>query len=460
MQNYSGAVPAVQKTIAVLEHLRAAAAAPTLTELSQALCLNRSSLLAILNTLRGASFVTRDDADRYHLGPGLLPYGSAVTTGLREAFDRPAEWLVEATGESVALTHLAAEGAVCVAFKMGRHSVRAMAELGQVTPVARSAGGLAILAGPTRTASTEGQGEDGHTFPGNHPHPRSAAGTSFVISRDPRPPSMPIGTDSSLDARNDKGLAISEGITAVLEAVRTCGCAYVENGPDAGQAALAAPVCDATGQVVAAMELLAPWYRLNASGNGLRTAGRLVIGAARQASLALGCSDYEPYQQPRSCLEPWRGSGAAGLHGADLDVFLAQPWLASLACLRENGYPYTVPVWYEWRGGVFWLAPRLGARWAGYLCNHPRVSMTISEPAPPFRRVLVEGRATQAKGSAAAMVKRMAERYLGSYAGSYLATTAGRHGPAIRVAPDKVTSWEGLVARVPASPPGEARRAN
>ncbi|HVA23171.1 MAG TPA: pyridoxamine 5'-phosphate oxidase family protein [Chloroflexota bacterium] len=407
MQNYSGAVPAVQRTVAVLEHLRLATSSLTLTELSQALALNRSSLLAILNTLRAACFVARDEAGRYHLGSGLLPYGAALARagGLLEAFEHPAEWLVEASGESVALARLTAAGAVCVAFKPGRHSVRAIAELGQVTPVSRSAGALAVLA-TTEQACTE-----------------------------------------------------TEIAPSVLQAVRTCGCVYVEEAAEPGQAALAAPVCDGRGQVVAAVELLAPSYRLTPDGGGLRTAGRLVIAAARQASLALGCAGYAPYQQPRSGPEPWRGSGAAGLQGSGLDGFLAQPWLASLACLRENGYPYTVPVWYEWRAGAFWLAPRLGARWAGYVRSQPRVSMTISEPAPPFRRVLVEGRAEQAKGPASAMVRRMAERYLGSYAGSYLATTAGRHAPAIRIAPDKLTSWEGLVARVALPSAAGTRRA-
>lgn len=410
MQNYSGAVPAVQKTIAVLEHLRATGAAPTLTELSQALHLNRSSLLAILNTLRGAAYVTRDAAGRYQLGPGLLPFGAALTraSGLLDAFEHPASWLVNAAGESVALTHLAAEGAVCLAFQPGRHNVRAVVELGHVTAANRSAGALAILAAP----------DGGHDFQG------------------------PVG------------LSLSE---TALEAVRTCGCAYVEDAAEPGQSALAAPVCEAGGRVVAALELLAPTYRLNAPGGGLRVAGRLVIAAARQVSLALGCAEYAPYHQHST--EPWRGSGPAGLHGPELDAFLAQPWLASLACLRENGYPYTVPVWYEWRDGSFWLAPRAGARWSGYLRNHPQVSMTIGEPTPPFRRVLVEGLAEPVKGAVSPLVKRMAERYLGTYAASYLASTADRHGSPLRVRPNKLTCWEGLVGRVP-DPPATARRAS
>ncbi|MBV8085376.1 MAG: helix-turn-helix domain-containing protein, partial [Chloroflexi bacterium] len=148
MQNYDGAVPAVQKTIAVLEHLRAAEAAPTLTELAKALELNRSSLLAILNTLRSAGFVLRDEADRYHLGPSLLAFAPSVARahGPLEAFEQPAQLLVDGLGETVALVRLTPQGAMYVSVKTGYYAVRAVVERGHVTPALSSAGGLALLA--------------------------------------------------------------------------------------------------------------------------------------------------------------------------------------------------------------------------------------------------------------------------------------------------------------------------
>jgi nitroimidazol reductase NimA-like FMN-containing flavoprotein (pyridoxamine 5'-phosphate oxidase superfamily) len=181
----------------------------------------------------------------------------------------------------------------------------------------------------------------------------------------------------------------------------------------------------------------------------------MVVSAARQASLALGCADYRPYADTGA------GLGAcAGLQGLELDAFLAEPWLASLACLRENGYPYTVPVWYEWRDGAFWLVPRAGSRWAEYVQLHPQVSMTISEAAPPFRRVLVEGLAELApRAAAAAIERRMAQRYLGPHADSYFRQQAGRAEAAIRIVPEKLTSWTGLVAHPRYTAESEARAA-
>lgn len=392
MQNYDGAVPAVQKTIAVLEHLRGAETAPTLTELAKALELNRSSLLAILNTLRAAGFVLRDEADRYHLGPSLLAYAPSVAraNGPLEAFEQPAQLLVDALGETVALVRLTPQGAVYVSVKTGYYAVRAVVERGHVSPALSSAGGLAVLAAlPAADAGPMGGGQP------------------------------------AADA---------------IDRTRQAGWALIEDALELGQVSLAAPVCDFDGQPVAAIELLGPAYRI--VGDGLRQAADMVVGAARQASLALGCADYRPYASAGVDF-----GAAAGLQGVELDAFLAEPWLASLACLRENGYPYTVPVWYEWRDGAFWLVPRAGSRWAEYVRLHPQVSMTISEAAPPFRRVLVEGLAELApRAPAAAIERRMAQRYLGPHAESYLRRQSGRAEPVFRIVPEKLTSWTGLVA--------------
>lgn len=275
MVNYQQAVPAVQKALAVLDYLNHSAEPPTLTELSRTLQVNRSTLLAILNTLRSAGWLVRDTAARYRLGPAILMLSHASEHTVNDAQE-----------------HL------------------------------REAGGL--LAEAER---------------------RLAAAVAGLL--------LPRATASPLAA---------------------------ESG---------------------------------------------------------------------------------GLHGSELDSFLALPLVASLACLNEDGYPYTVPIWYEWRDAAFWVAPRPGARWLSYLRAHPRISMTISESSPPFRRVLVKGRAEAIEDDQAlnGMARRMARRYLGANADSFLAANAPRRTLLLRIAVDKLTSWAGLVAhpRYAAGDHGRAR---
>jgi hypothetical protein len=49
-----------------------------------------------------------------------------------------------------------------------------------------------------------------------------------------------------------------------------------------------------------------------------------------------------------------------------------------------DGWPYVVPVWFEWdaNDGVFWIIPREKSAWARYMANDPRVALTIDTPEP------------------------------------------------------------------------------
>lgn len=125
--------------------------------------------------------------------------------------------------------------------------------------------------------------------------------------------------------------------------------------------------------------------------------------------------------------------------------------VSSNSCLNANGYPYSVPVWYHWEDERFWVVPRARAEWARYLAQNPRVSLAISEPTPPLRRVLVEGDATPLTGPgsserALALSARMAARYLGPAAASYLDATAMQPRRVFAIVPTKLVTWHGLAS--------------
>src|SRR5438552_2907473 len=82
----------------------------------------------------------------------------------------------------------------------------------------------------------------------------------------------------------------------------------------------------------------------------------------------------------------WVGAGPIG--PGELDAFLSQALVASLSYLSDDGYPASVPLWYDWDGRAFWLVPSPGAEWAVYARRNPRVSLSISESTLPLRRVL------------------------------------------------------------------------
>ena len=151
-------------------------------------------------------------------------------------------------------------------------------------------------------------------------------------------------------------------------------------------------------------------------------------------------------------VEPvWRAEASGPLGPTELGQFLNGAWVATLSCVKENGYPYSVPVWYHWDGSHFWVVPRAGAEWAHYLERNPCVSLAISEPQPPLQRVLVEGRAEPLTGADTQERTRelsalLAARYLGSAAGPYLEATAAQSRRAFSIVPEKLVTWHGLAS--------------
>jgi hypothetical protein len=94
------------------------------------------------------------------------------------------------------------------------------------------------------------------------------------------------------------------------------------------------------------------------------------------------------------------------LSPAELDEFLARPLLLKLACLRPDGWPYVIPLWFAWYERKLYVVGRERAVWIEYLRREPRVGVLIDEDTRRQRRVqmiataaLVEGPLPRAQGS-------------------------------------------------------------
>lgn len=138
----------------------------------------------------------------------------------------------------------------------------------------------------------------------------------------------------------------------------------------------------------------------------------------------------------------------AAMTEQEMADFLAQPLIARLGCLDDDGYPYVVPTWYEHADGGFWLVPRARADWARFLARDGRVSLCIDASALPYRRVLVKGRAEVIEtpnvgGQWVAVGRRMAERYRGPEGLAYIERTANEPRWLFVVRPERITSTSG-----------------
>ncbi|MDQ6669741.1 MAG: helix-turn-helix domain-containing protein [Chloroflexota bacterium] len=159
----------------------------------------------------------------------------------------------------------------------------------------------------------------------------------------------------------------------------------------------------------------------------------------------------------------WPGSGP--IEPNELDAFLSQPLVASLSYLSDDGYPASVPLWYDWDGPAetFWLVSSPAAEWAEHVRRNARVSLAISESTPPLRRVLARGpmvAAADADGIKWRAVEgRLAERYA-RLDPARLLEGRGQSHTLLRLVPEQLIAWRGLLrpATSPSAPVLRAAR--
>lgn len=384
---YTQQVPAAERTLHLLEALVAAPQGLSAAELMDQLNITRSSLFALLNTLKARNYVEQTEGRRYRPGPalfGLIPSQQRSRQALIDAFQADAE--LGLLGESAALTRLDGPETVVIAARESSQTVRAVLAIGQRRPAATTADGLALLAG------------------------------------------LPAGALERSQPQN----------RAALAQVRQNGLAQTQT---ADVVELACPICPDGIQPDSALLLAVPAYRFGSAAGlaqGLRS-------AAARLSLRLGAPMYRPYGH----INPELVEPAAPLEPDELARFLYGAWGARLACVRGDGSPHVVPLWYEWDGQFFWVTASPSASWAGYLREHNGVALTIDEPWPPLRRALISGEAAAVPagqvpgGGLAALRRRMAARYLGEAGLPAPESDAG--WAAFKITPKKIIGQRGLV---------------
>ena len=96
--------------------------------------------------------------------------------------------------------------------------------------------------------------------------------------------------------------------------------------------------------------------------------------------------------------------------------FLEQPHIGVLASIRANGLPYTVPVWWLYDEGAFWLTGTDHRVWCKQLQRDARCSLCIEALTPVAGFVAIEGLATlhhRLEEDIWPMSRRLAEKYVG-----------------------------------------------
>ena len=221
-------------------------------EIARELNVHRSTALRLLGTLERHALVERDGKNaKYRLGRRLPQLASVVTgeTDLRSTARPVCEQLAAAVGETVTLDVLAGDAIVPIEQATGSTSVVSVNWLGRRTPAHCTASGKVILAfGPPAIRER-------------------------LLARPLERSTVHTITDPS-------------ELEAQLDAAREAGLARTYEELEVGLDAIAAPVYDSGGEVVAALDVSGPSHRIRAEGR-LELA-RLTLDAAADLSRRLG----------------------------------------------------------------------------------------------------------------------------------------------------------------------------
>jgi PPOX class probable F420-dependent enzyme len=97
---------------------------------------------------------------------------------------------------------------------------------------------------------------------------------------------------------------------------------------------------------------------------------------------------------------------------AERDAFLGEPRYAILSLLRRDGTPVSVPVWFEWDGGVVRMFTHVSTPKLKRLERDPRASVLVTNHiAEKERWIAFDGVVSVCTGGGLELAERMAARY-------------------------------------------------
>lgn len=252
-------VQVLDRAVAILQVLADAPTELAAADVAERLRIHKSTIHRLLMVLERHRFIRKNPGSgKYALGLKLFELGSRAAKGLslREHAEPFLARLVRETGETAHIAVLDDGDMVSVANVEGPRTLRMPSTVGRRTPAHCSAVGKAVLAFLPQSTLNE------------------------LIARRP------------LIALTDRTLATAGALAAELSRIRVRGYAIDDEEIEKGLRCIGAPVSDYTGQVVGALSIAGPTFRITRK--KVPALAGSVVAVARDLSVELG---YRPHNR-------------------------------------------------------------------------------------------------------------------------------------------------------------------
>ena len=123
--------------------------------------------------------------------------------------------------------------------------------------------------------------------------------------------------------------------------------------------------------------------------------------------------------------------------------FLGRPLIAHVTSLRMDGSPHTVPVWYQYADGRFYVFTPSRSVKVRNLLRDPRLTISIASEDEPYRYVVADGVADVSDDGALERGGAIASRYRGKGGPAYVQDVDANHGGVtiVSLQPTRMRAW-------------------
>lgn len=111
-----------------------------------------------------------------------------------------------------------------------------------------------------------------------------------------------------------------------------------------------------------------------------------------------------------------------------IDQFLARPLIAHVTSLRADGSAHTVPVWYQYEDGKFYVFTPTPSVKIRHLKRDPRLTISIASEDEPYRYVVAEGEAELSNDNPNQRGGEIASRYRGAEGPAFVENVDTKYG--------------------------------